>query len=153
MKHLASPAVPVSWGELLDKISILEIKRARINRPDARANVEKEHRLLGRIGREALQRADVAPLFEALREVNEALWDIEDAIREEEAGARFGPEFIRLARSVYMRNDERAAIKRRINALLDSDLMEEKSYAGLATPASSPFTASRRGHGSQPGAL
>jgi len=131
MTHLASPAVPVSWGELLDKITILEIKRARIARPDARANVEKERSLLGAIGATALGRADVAALFGELRAVNEALWEIEDAIREKEAEARFGAEFIQLARSVYQRNDERAAIKRRINALLDSDLIEEKSYAGI----------------------
>jgi len=136
MKHLASPAVPVSWGELLDKITILEIKRARIARPEARANVEKERGLLGAIGASALGRADVAALVAELRAVNEALWEIEDALREKEAEARFGAEFIRLARSVYQRNDERAAIKRRINALLDSDLVEEKSYAGInAAPA------------------
>ncbi|WP_022681641.1 DUF6165 family protein [Sphingobium bisphenolivorans] len=132
MKHLGSPAVPVSWGELLDKITILEIKLARIARPDARANVAKEHRLLGEIGSSAIERAEVAPLLGALRQVNEALWDIEDAIREQEAQARFGAEFIQLARSVYKRNDERADIKRRINAILGSDLIEEKSYAGIA---------------------
>ncbi|AOH86253.1 hypothetical protein AWL63_22105 [Sphingomonas panacis] len=131
MKHLANPAVPVSWGELLDKITILEIKRARIARPEARANVEKERSLLDAIGASALGRADVAALFAELRAVNEALWEIEDAIREKEAEARFGAEFIQLARSVYQRNDERAAIKRRINALLESDLVEEKSYAGI----------------------
>ena len=132
MEHLASPTVPVSWGELLDKLTILEIKRARIRRPEARANVEKEHRLLSATAAPALRAADLTPLLVALRRVNEALWEIEDAIREEEAEGRFGPEFIRLARSVYKRNDERAAIKRRINALLDSDLVEEKSYAGFA---------------------
>jgi hypothetical protein len=132
--HLASPEVPVSWGELLDKVTILEIKHARIARPEARANVEREHRLLGEAAGAALARKDVAPLFEQLRRINEALWDIEDAIREEEADARFGPEFIRLARSVYTRNDERAAIKRRINAVLESDLVEEKSYADRARP-------------------
>ena len=133
MRHLPTPAVPVSWGELLDKITILEIKRERIARADARANVEQEHRLLGAIGARALERAGIAPLLDALREVNAALWDIEDAIREEEARGRFGADFIRLARSVYQRNDERAALKREINLLLASDLIEEKSYAGAAT--------------------
>lgn len=132
MEQPASPMVPVSWGELLDKITILEIKRARIGRPEARSNVEKEHRLLSAIAADALARAELAPLLDALRAVNEALWEIEDAIREEEVEARFGAEFVRLARSVYLRNDERAAIKRRINALLGSELTEEKSYAGLA---------------------
>ena len=131
MPSLASPSVPVSWGELLDKISILEIKLTRIDRPDARANVAREHRLLAGAGADALARRDVAPHYAALRAVNEALWDIEDAIREEEARGSFGAEFVRLARSVYIRNDERAAIKRRINLLVGSELVEEKSYAGF----------------------
>jgi hypothetical protein len=130
MEHHDSPLVPVSWGELLDKLTILDIKQARIARADARANVEKERMLLDRAGAPVLARADLAPLLDELRAVNEALWEIEDAIREEEAEARFGADFIRLARSVYKRNDERAAIKRRINAVLGSDLIEEKSYAG-----------------------
>jgi hypothetical protein len=119
----------VSWGELLDKITILEIKRDRITRADARTNVLREYRLLQSIGAAALNRGGVAVLVEALKRVNEALWEIEDAIREQEAARDFGPEFIRLARAVYQRNDERAAIKREINHALDSDLVEEKSYA------------------------
>lgn len=128
---MTSPSAPVSWGELLDKITILEIKRARIARPDAIANIEREHRLLHAIAAPILERAEILLLFDALRGVNEALWEIEDAIREEDACGRFGAEFIRLARAVYHRNDERAAIKRMINALLDSELVEEKSYAGF----------------------
>jgi Family of unknown function (DUF6165) len=127
-----APLVPVSWGELLDKISILEIKRERIESPEARANVVKELRLLSRTGREALDRPQLQPLLHELRDVNRSLWDIEDAIRAEEERARFGPEFVRLARSVYLRNDERAAIKRRINMLLGSELVEEKSYHGVS---------------------
>ncbi|HEV2568001.1 DUF6165 family protein [Sphingomonas sp.] len=127
-----APLVPVSWGELLDKLTILEIKRERIERPSARANVLRELELLSAIGAEALRRSGVPPLMDELREVNTALWEIEDAIREEEERGIFGPEFIGLARSVYMRNDERAAIKRRINALLGSALVEEKSYRGAA---------------------
>lgn len=139
MKHLANPSVPVSWGELLDKLTILEIKRVRITRADARAHIEREHRLLRGAAARALKQPGIEPLFGALRTVNEALWEIEDAIREEEADGRFGPEFIWLARSVYKRNDERAGIKRRINALLDSDLVEEKSYAGAGdTPDAAP---------------
>jgi hypothetical protein len=130
MMFPASPEVPVSWGELLDKVTILEIKRARIVRPEARANVEKEHGRLRAIARAALARTEIAPLLEALRQVNENLWEIEDAIRLEETRERFDGEFIRLARSVYQRNDERAAIKRQINAVLGSELVEEKSYAG-----------------------
>lgn len=140
MIHPASPAIPVSWGELLDKITILEIKRARIARPEASANIEREYRLLDAIGAAALERAEIRPLFEALRRVNETLWGIEDAIREEEAGGRFGAEFVRLARAVYRNNDERAAIKRRINLLLGSELVEEKSYAGGSGVDADPRT-------------
>jgi hypothetical protein len=127
-----TPLVPVSWGELLDKITILEIKRERIDRPDARANVVKELQLLSVTGRGALDRPDLQPLLDQLREVNHALWDIEDAIRQEEERGCFGPEFIQLARSVYIRNDERATIKRQINSLLGSELVEEKSYRGAS---------------------
>src|SRR4051812_37106256 len=130
MEHFASPTVPISWGELIDKITILEIKRVRLAPQDARVNVEKELALLSVIGAPALARGDVAALSRALRRVNEDLWELEDAIREEDAKGRFGAVFVRLARSIYTRNDERAAIKRQINALLSSELVEEKSYAG-----------------------
>ena len=119
----------MSWGELLDKITILEIKRERITRAEARENVLREYRLLQRIGGQVLNRSGIAPLVQALKAVNEALWEIEDAIREQEAARQFGADFIRLARAVYQRNDERAAIKREINLKLESDLIEEKSYA------------------------
>lgn len=129
MASIAAPSVPVSWGELLDKITILEIKRERITRAEARENVLREYRLLQRIGGQVLNRSGIAPLVRALKAVNEALWEIEDAIREQEAARQFGADFIRLARAVYQRNDERAAIKREINRALESDLIEEKSYA------------------------
>jgi hypothetical protein len=130
------PTVPVSWGELLDKISILEIKRARIDRPDARANVLRELELLLEIAGDMPAR--VADDYAALKRVNEALWEIEDDIRREEALGRFEGRFIGLARQVYIRNDERAAIKRRINDRLGSDLREEKSYADLRRSAILP---------------
>jgi hypothetical protein len=129
MATIAAPSVPVSWGELLDKITILEIKRDRIARAEARENVLREYRLLRAIGAQVLNRSGVAALVEALKRVNETLWEIEDAIREQEAARDFGAEFVRLARAVYQRNDERAAIKRQINRALESDLIEEKSYA------------------------
>lgn len=129
MGTIAAPSVPVSWGELLDKITILEIKRDRIARAEARENVLREYRLLRAIGAQVLNRSGVAALVEALKRVNETLWEIEDAIREQEAARDFGAEFVRLARAVYQRNDERAAIKREINRALESDLIEEKSYA------------------------
>jgi len=128
MASLATPSVPVSWGELLDKMTILEIKRERIAGRSARANVTREYEALRRHGDAALHEREVAALVRALRAVNEALWEIEDAIRAEEAHARFGPSFVRLARSVYKKNDERAALKRAINDRLGSALTEEKSY-------------------------
>lgn len=128
MASLACPAVPVSWGELLDKMTILEIKRERIAAADARANVAREYEALRSAGAAALGQDGIADLFGSLRRVNEELWEIEDGIRAEEAGARFGQTFVALARSVYRKNDERAAIKRRINLALESELIEEKSY-------------------------
>lgn len=128
---MRSPTVPVSWGELLDKIAILEIKRDRIDRPEALAHVRREHGLLRRAAARVLDRAPIVALFAALKHVNEDLWEIEDAIRAEEARARFGARFVQLARSVYQKNDRRAALKREINRLLDSDLVEEKSYRDL----------------------
>ena len=130
MSALASPQVPVSWGELLDKITILEIKRVRIADPAACANVIKEGDLLRRIGAQAMDRGDIVALLAQLKAVNEELWDIEDAIREQEALADFGAHFVHLARSVYRKNDERAALKRAINDRLGSALVEEKSYKG-----------------------
>jgi hypothetical protein len=131
-----TPLIPVSWGELLDKISILEIKSARIDRAEARANVRRELALLQEIAADVLHR--VEDDFAALKRVNEALWEIEDDIRREEALGRFESRFIGLARQVYIRNDERAAIKRRINDRLGSELREEKSYADLRRSAILP---------------
>jgi hypothetical protein len=128
MSNLPLPRVPVSWGELLDKLTILEIKLERIAEDTARANVARELGELSAIADGASRLPRVTPLVSALKSVNADLWDIEDAIRREEAHGRFGPEFIRLARSVYQRNDVRAALKREINVLLRSELTEEKSY-------------------------
>ena len=121
--------VPVSWGELLDKISILEIKRARLTDRAQRANVEHEYETLCQARDAALpDGADIAAEAAELHRVNEALWDIEDSIRDCEREKRFDQSFVALARSVYRTNDERAAIKRRLNEMLGSDLIEEKSY-------------------------
>ena len=141
----ALPSVPVSWGELIDKITILEIKRTRMPTGPARANVEKEHALLSATARDVLQTPGLAPLIERLRRINETLWDVEDAIREQEAEARFGPRFVALARSVYQTNDTRAAVKREINLLLDSELVEEKSYAAAGASAFPQLIAGRAG--------
>jgi len=121
--------VPISPGELLDKITILRIKCARIGDPAKQANVRTELARLERSREGSLPLdAELAAEESALERVNAQLWDIEDRIREHEAQRRFDAEFIELARAIYMRNDERAAIKRRINLKLDSALVEEKSY-------------------------
>lgn len=121
--------VPVSFGELLDKLSILEIKRDRIDDPGKLANVAREHAALLSVWRQAPQSAlDITALSGELRAVNERLWDIEDAVRDKEAAQSFDDDFVRLARSVYIQNDERARIKRAINLALGSLLVEEKSY-------------------------
>lgn len=129
------PSVPVSWGELLDKLTILAIKRERITRPDALLHVEQEHALLSTAAAQVIDTPGLSPLVQRLARINATLWEVEDALREQEAEAQFGPSFVALARSVYKTNDERAAIKRRINDLLGSPLVEEKSYAQAAPPA------------------
>ena len=122
-------AVPVSPGELIDKITILEIKAVRITDQDKLANVRRELEELRRAWAESdYGQADVAADRAALYAVNERLWRIEDDIRAKESAQAFDREFIELARAVYFENDERAAIKRRINTRLGSALIEEKSY-------------------------
>ncbi len=121
--------VPVSWGELIDKITILTIKREKIRDLVKQRNVVTELELLIGVRDLALQPTpDHRALFEALEAVNRVLWDIEDAIRGHEARQDFGPEFIALARSVYRENDRRSAVKRQINELLGSDIVEEKQH-------------------------
>jgi hypothetical protein len=121
--------VPVAPGELLDKITILRIKAARISDPGKLANVRHELDLLERLWRGAVgEQGGLDAEEAALAEVNAALWDIEDAIRDKESARNFDAEFVALARSVYRRNDERAAIKRRVNVALGSAIVEEKSY-------------------------
>ena len=126
-----TPQVPVSWGELIDKITILEIKSIRITSATAVANVRLELDLLNeKASQLLLSKPDLLKLKQDLTLVNQTLWEIEDKIRDKETAADFGSEFIDLARSVYKTNDRRAAIKREINLLLKSKLMEEKSYSG-----------------------
>jgi hypothetical protein len=122
------PRAPISWGELLDKISILEIKIARLPTAQARANTGKELAMLREIAAPVLAHPEVAPLAAQLKTLNEALWDIEDRIRDHERASDFGEDFITLARSVYQTNDQRGAVKRQINLVLGSALIEEKGY-------------------------
>ena len=126
---MKAPEVLLSWGELIDKMTILEIKSRRLKNPAALANVDKELKLIAVQADVAMHSAAEVPVLkERLSQVNQALWDIEDKIRAKESRQEFDAEFIELARSVYKRNDERAAIKRQINTALSSDLVEEKSY-------------------------
>jgi hypothetical protein len=122
--------IPVAPGELLDKITILRIKVARIEDSGKRANAATELAML-----EAVKAKDVSASRELARlegdlgDVNAALWEIEDSIRDRERAQDFGAEFVKLARAVYHENDRRAALKREINVLLGSNIVEEKSYA------------------------
>jgi hypothetical protein len=121
--------VPISPGELLDKITILRIKAARMSDPAKVANVRLELSLLEKTWRESVGAGtDISADERALQAVNERLWVIEDDIREQERAQAFDARFIELARAVYMENDERAAIKKRINTALGSRIVEEKSY-------------------------
>jgi hypothetical protein len=121
--------IPVSPGELVDKITILRVKAERIG-PDKQANVRRELAALEAVAAEQLPRSpELEALSAELQGVNAALWDIEEGKRDGERRGDFGPRFVELARSVYRENDRRAAIKRRINDLLGSEIVEEKSYA------------------------
>jgi hypothetical protein len=120
--------IPVSPGELLDKISILEIKARRIVAPEQRRFVEHELALLRERWENSGLNRDLDALLDELRRVNEKLWDIEDAIRESERSKRFDDSFIALARSVYQTNDRRAALKRLIDDRTQSPIREVKSY-------------------------
>ena len=122
--------VEVSPGELIDKITILEIKAERIADPDKLANVHRELESLTATREKTLGPSPELDQFTAeLRRINERLWVIEDDIRDCERNGDFGERFIELARAVYRTNDRRAAAKRSINELLGSELVEEKDYA------------------------
>jgi len=126
---MSTIAAPVSYGELIDKLTILEIKSDRIEDPAKLSNVRVEQDLLNATwSAHPASRTDITEERARLRAVNETLWDIEDRIRMKEKDKAFDEEFISLARSVYIRNDERAGVKREINEKLGSMLVEEKSY-------------------------
>ena len=122
------PEVPVSWGELIDKITILEIKVTRLPTEQARLNAAKELTLLREIAGPVLADPETAALAGKLKTLNEALWEIEDRIRDHERSGNFDSDFVALARSVYKHNDARGRMKREINLALGSGLIEEKSY-------------------------
>ena len=120
---------PISAGELIDKITILRVKAQRIDDPAKEANVQAELTLLEATAtRELPPSPELERLTGELTEINAALWDIEDGKRDCERRQDFGPDFVALARRVYMDNDRRAAVKRSINMLVGSEIVEEKSY-------------------------
>lgn len=134
MDHLdpigrTTPSIPVSWGELIDKITILEIKADLIKAEDASKNVFRELACLRAIADKALSSdGRLTQKKNALKKVNETLWDVENRIRAKERAQAFDGEFVDLARSVYRLNDERADIKKQINVDVSSEIVEEKSY-------------------------
>lgn len=122
--------VELAYGELLDKITILQIKSERITDENKLDNVNKELSLLNDLWQsDEKSSVDIVNEFTALKEINEKIWDIEDGIRDKERDKEFDEKFIELARSVYFSNDKRAEIKRAINMKLGSELIEEKSYS------------------------
>ena len=135
---MAEILVPVSYGELLDKIAILQIKTERMKDPAKLANVRRELDALERTwAADPAAATDVSALEAQLKAVNERLWVIEDDIRVKESRQEFDADFIRLARSVYFENDERARLKKELNLALGSAYVEEKSYQDYRTPGGS----------------
>lgn len=125
----AMPQLPVSWGEVFDKLTILQIKADKLQNAAQLANVARERQEIEKvIGDMARFPAQLPVLVQALKEINALLWDVEDGKRHCERHQTFGQEFVELARKVYFGNDQRAAIKRQINDLLGSALVEEKSH-------------------------
>ena len=124
------PQVPISWGELFDKITILEIKLENLREVNALKNVKLEYDQLYMIyNRNFYENENAKSLITDLKIINQKLWDIEDKIRDKERNQTFDEGFIELARKVYFTNDERSRIKRNINEIFGSELIEEKSYA------------------------
>jgi transcriptional regulator of nitric oxide reductase len=128
-KSMENIHVPVSPGEVLDKITILEIKSERMTDPEKVANVRVELALLQETWAEAVtEDAVIRRLHDELKEINEALWEIEDDIRDKERVKEFDERFIELARAVYFTNDRRSKVKKDLNLHLGSEIIEEKSY-------------------------
>jgi uncharacterized protein YukE len=120
----------ISYGEFLDKLTILDIKSERIKDNNKLANINHERDVLKAIWeKHGSAGSDISEEYDALKKINERLWEIEDDIRDKERNKEFDQNFIELARSVYITNDERARIKKVINEKLGSDLVEEKSYS------------------------
>lgn len=133
---MTKPLVPVSVGEMYDKLTILEIKSERIFDAGKLDNINREREALLEVARGLQEPPEFRSVYSELKQVNEALWDIEDQIRLLEREQDFGSEFVKLARSVYITNDRRAELKHRINGLFGSELVEEKSYEDYGGTAS-----------------
>ena len=125
---METPFVPISWGELIDKITILQIKELNIDSINAKVNIKKELKYLLEIAKLDKMPRVIEVLKSELSDVNLKLWEVEDNIRDKELAGQFDKNFIELARSVYKLNDVRAKIKQSINLMLGSELVEEKSY-------------------------
>lgn len=120
--------IKVSIGEALDKLSILQIKKSKITDPKKLVNINKEYEHILDHCRDLLVNEKIDSLFVKLLDVNKKLWNVEDDIRRKEMDRKFDSHFIQLARSVYTMNDHRAEIKKQINIISNSELIEEKSY-------------------------
>jgi len=128
-KKFATPLTPISWGELIDKITILEIKQINIKSISALSNINKELGYLSEIVKNSDGVSElITELKQQLLDVNKRLWQVEDEIRDKELKQEFDRVFVELARKVYRLNDERAKLKKDINQVLKSELVEEKSY-------------------------
>ena len=128
MSNYKTPVVPISWGELIDKITILEIKKSKIESLDSINNIQKELKELSNIAEIDKLPEKIISLKRDLTDINLKLWTVEDEIREKDFKNQFDVVFIELAKSVYRLNDVRAQIKKSINLSLQSELIEEKSY-------------------------
>ncbi len=126
---MKTPLLPISWGEVFDKHSILVTKKLRLTDPAKLANVQHELWEIEKVLQPHGFAPDLADAYRELLIINGSLWNIEEGKRQCEKEQRFDAHFIHLARQVYMLNDQRAALKRKINVLLGSDIVEEKSYA------------------------
>jgi hypothetical protein len=134
IKKLTAPLIPISWGELIDKITILEIKQINITSVSALSNINKELDFLNQILNKNHEIIKLIKLLkQQLLDINKCLWDVEDDIREKDLKQEFDQNFIELARRVYRLNDERAKLKKSINQILNSELVEEKSYKNFQT--------------------
>jgi hypothetical protein len=120
--------VPVSIGELIDKLSILQVKKIKVSNPDKLVFINKEYELLYNMSSEFLERKDISQIYDDLVNTNLKLWEVEDELRVIESAKNFNDVFIELARQVYYTNDERFRLKDKINNLTNSEVREQKDY-------------------------